>query len=402
MPQDREPIRILIIPHQPNRNVKVRSLELARHLATQPQYEVYVLAWRIRSRIHPNWLSKLAFKVQESLESSTISKKIHLEDGIRWVSVPHLLAPTPICQNFNHKQLQQFIKKHKIEALISANAYHFPMPNRKPMLRIYDVVDDHISRDSNPNWRHTRAFTLGELQKTKHILAVSHALQAELTALGYPSSTLLPNGVDLASFEPSKSMQAVAAIQQRYGLNNRFTVGYIGNHGSWAGLELLLAAFEKLQAQIPESRLLIVGPVEDLHRYQIEKPERPGVIFTGAVPPNEIAAYFQALNLGVLTSTPSPFRDKAMPLKILEYGAAQKPVFATPLQELQTLQFPHVRLLEADADVWGNALIQEALHPTLWNPVWTETIAQYDWTQVWSPLDAILKAHFGAPDAPAL
>jgi glycosyltransferase involved in cell wall biosynthesis len=401
LPQDRTPIRILIIPHQPHRNIKVRSLELARHLAAQPQYEVYVLTWRISNHKSSNLLAKIAFKAQEALETATMSPQIHEEASIRWVEFPYLLAPYPGCKEFNQQRLEEFVQKHYIQAVISANAYHFPMPTQKALLRIYDVVDDHISPDSSPHWRRTRAFTLGELQKSEHILSVSHALQAELAALGYAASTLLPNGVDWAAFQQQNS-PAVRAIRERYGLMNRFTVGYIGNHGSWAGLDLLLAAFEQLQAQVPESRLLIVGPGEDLPRHQRKTPAQPGVIFTGPVPPQDIAAYFQAINLGVLTSTPSPFRDKAMPLKILEYGAARKCAFATPLQELVTLQFPHVRLLKPDAEVWGEALIQEALNPTPWNPNWDEAIAPYDWARLWRPIDQILMSHFGDADAPAV
>lgn len=398
MPQDREPIRVLIIPHQPNRNVKVRSIELARHLATQPQYEVYILTWRIRGRTHPNVIAKLGFKIQEALESSTLpSESVRIEDGIRWVTLPHLLTPYLICQDFNHKQLQRFVKTNQIQAIISGNAYHFPMPEQKSILRIYDVVDDHISPDSNQKWRRTRAFTLAELKKSDHVLTVSQALQGELAKLGFTPSTRIPNGVDLASFQPIDT-QAVATIQARYELHNRFTVGYIGNHGWWAGLDLLLAAFEKLNAHLPESRLLIVGPGEEIVRYQ--KQSRPGVIFTGAISPTEITAYFHASSIGVLPFQPCPFTDNAMPSKILEYGAARKRMIATPLKELKTLQFPHVKLLEPNAALWGEALIQEAQNPIPWDSDWDKTIATYDWSKLWNPLDEILNAHFGEPNAP--
>ena len=409
MPQDRAPTRILIIPHQPNRNVKVRAMELARHLASQPEYEVYVLVWRVRARHYPNLLNKISFKINEAIESATLQPKIRLEEGVRWVTIPHLLAPYPLNQRFNQRQIETFIQQQGMQAVISGNAFHFPMPEAQDCLRIYDVVDDHITPKSNAHWKRTRVFTLKELKKADHVLTISHALQAELQTLGYTHSTLIPNGVDLAAFAPEIAL-SVAAIQERYDLKQRFTIGYIGNHGWWAGMDLLLAAFKQLHARLPESRLLIVGPGEEIERYQRQESNRPEIIFTGAIPPVEIAAYFKACSVGVLPFTPCPFTDNAMPLKILEYGAAHKRVLATPLKELKTLQFPHVQLIEPHAERWAEALIAEALNPTSWNDEWNDTIARYDWTRLWEPVDAILKTHFSRyalkdatpPDASAL
>ncbi len=398
LPQDRAPTRILIIPHQPNRNVKVRAIELARHLSAQSEVEVYVLVWRVRGRHYPNLLNKLGFKLHEAYESATLQPKIRLEDGIRWVSIPHMLAPYPVNQWFNRRQVEKFIQLQGIQAVISGNAYHFPMPETADCARIYDVVDDHITPQSNAHWQRTREFTLKELKKADQILTISHALQAELEKLGYTNSTLIPNGVDLAAFSPEMAL-SVAAIQERYEIQQRFTIGYIGNHGWWAGMDLLVDAFKQLHARLPESRLLIVGPGEEIGRYQRQESDRPEIIFTGAIPPVEIAAYFKACSIGVLPFTPCPFTDNAMPLKILEYGAAYKRVLATPLKELQTLQFPHVQLIEPDVERWAEALIDEALNPTPWNACWDDTIARYDWTRLWAPLDTILATHFSTQTA---
>jgi glycosyltransferase involved in cell wall biosynthesis len=401
LPQNRERIRVLIIPHQPNRNVKVRSLELAEYLAAQPEYEVYVLSWRTRGRTHPNILAKTWFKMEENWESGSLEPRIYAKDGFNWVRLPYLLAPYPINQDFNLKQLQKFVRAHKIQAVISGNAFHFPMPQMPGMLRIYDVVDDHISPDSNPIWRRTRKFTLGELKKADHILTISHALQAELVKLGYTDSMRLPNGVDLAAF-PTENREAVNAIKERYGLQNSFTISYIGNHGWWAGMDFLLEAFGRVRVHVPNSRLLIVGPGEGLPEYQRQDPDRPGVIYAGPVPPDEVSAYFQASDFGVLPFTPCPFTNNALPLKVLEYGAARKRMLATPLTELSTLRFPHVQLLERDHSLWSETLIEEALNPTPWNPAWDTTIGEYDWRCVWLPVEQILRTHFGLMDAPAV
>ena len=397
MSQEREPIRVLIIPDQPNRNIKSRSVELARYLASQPEYEVYVLSWRVRGRTHNSMLARAWFKLEENLESGSINMQIRPEKGLNWVRLPHLLVPFPIHQDFNHKQLKKFVRKYKIQAVISGNSYHFPMPKRKGMLRIYDLVDDHISPGSNPNWKRTRQFTIDELKKADHVLTSSHALLEELKKLRYTNALRISNGVDLAAF-PSDNNDAVTAIRERYGLQNSFTISYIGNHGWWAGMDFLLDAFSRVRVHVPNSRLLIVGPGEGLPEHQMQDPERPGVIYTGPISPDEVSAYFQASNLGVLPFTLCPFTNNAMPLKILEYGAAKKRVLASPLKELTTIGFPHVELLEADKALWSETLIEEAMNPKPWDPAWDDLINEYDWPRLWQPLEAVLKTQFGFAD----
>jgi hypothetical protein len=117
----------------------------------------------------------------------------------------------------------------------------------------------------------------------------------------------------------------------------------------------------------------------------------PDVIFTGPIPPEQIATCFQAVDIGVLPFQICPFTDNALPLKILEYGAARKRVLATPLKELKTLAFPHVSLLEPDPALWSAALEQEAKAPSPWNPGWDSVIAGYDWPLVLSNLPRLLE-----------
>jgi glycosyltransferase involved in cell wall biosynthesis len=382
--------RVLIIPHQPNRNIKVRAIEIGRYLAGLEDYEVFILTWQPSSKSPGGLPGKILHKSLEAFETTGLSTRIEREDGLNWVTLPYLLAPHPWCQHFNRQQVSRFVRAQNIQIVLSGNAYHFPMPDAPELLRIYDVVDDHISPESGPHWRRTRQFTLAELGKSDRILTISHALQEVLAQEGFPNAIRIPNGVDLAAFRQTPS-EAVRNFRAQYHLEGRFTIGYIGNHGWWAGMDLLLAAFERLKVRVPESRLLIIGPGEDLPRYQEQMAGNPDVIFTGPIPPEQIATCFQAVDIGVLPFQICPFTDNALPLKILEYGAARKRVLATPLKELKTLAFPHVSLLEPDPALWSAALEQEAKAPSPWNPGWDSVIAGYDWPLVLSNLPRLLE-----------
>lgn len=389
--------KILLIPHQPHRGVKVRTLEMARYLQSLDCYEIYVLTWEVSLPGRTDLAARLMYKGREMLKSATSPFSIDKKEGLSWVRLPYLLSPYPLAQRFNQQVLSRFIRQQEMDAVISANAYHFPVPReRNNTLYVYDVVDDHLSADALlPHWHRTRTFTLGEIQKADVTLTISHGLREILQKEGH-TSELLPNGVDIPAFQP-EDRSATDAVREKYDLAGKFTIGYIGNHGSWAGMDFLLEVFTEFHQQMPDSRLLIVGPGEDLSHYRTRYADEPAVIFTGAVPPADIAAYFHASDIGVLPFQLCPFTHHALPLKILEYGAARKRVLASPLQELKTLRFPHVDLLPLEKARWVDALRHEAVSPTPWQAGWDEVIARYNWplllAQLHQRLQSGLEAH---------
>jgi glycosyltransferase involved in cell wall biosynthesis len=393
--------KVLVIPHQPGRGVRVRSVEMARQLAATGAYEVYVLTWEPAAPTRHAIIQKVLTRSLEAMDTMRTRVRIEPEGNLRWVRLPHLMAPYPFCQGYNEEQLARFIRQERIDAVISASAYLHPVPRPEtvghPFVILYDVVDDHLSPESGPAWRRTRRFTLRELSKANHIMTVSHGLQALLEAEGFGPVHLVPNGVEIQSFQQStpQAQQAVEAIRERYRLHGKFTVGYIGNHGWWAGLRFLLETFNRFHETFPESRLLIVGPGEEVEQLQPAYASE-WIQFTGPVPPEEVSAYFHAIDLGVLPFELSPFTHHALPIKILEYGAARKPVLASPLKELETLSLPHVQLLPLHQAIWQDALTREAQTSTEWNPLWDDTLRRYDWQLLMQKVDYLLDQSLGS------
>ena len=392
---------VLIIPHQPHRHVKVRALEMARYLAGQPGYRVHVLTWRQYAPPTRDPLSRIAAKLLEALKTVGTAHTVTESEGIHWIEMPYLLAPYPYCQQFNQSQVTHLIRELKIDAVINANAYHFPVPGKahRDAFYIYDVVDDHLTEASGPNWEKTRRFTLEEVAKADRVITISHALQEVLAERGCPDSLRIPNGVDYESFQ-TVDAGAIAAVREKYDLQGKFVVGYIGNHGWWSGMRFLLEAWRQFRRDCPQARLLVVGPGEELPANERETAGEPDIIFTGSVPPTEVAAYFHASDLGVLPFDLNPFTHNALPLKLLEFGAARKPMLATPLKELLTLNLPHVELVEQDASRWADALRQAVRTPRPWQPEWDSTIRQYDWPLLLRELEPLLTPK--GPHAPAV
>lgn len=382
--------RILVIPHvAPNANLRIRSVEIARHLASSADNRVYLLDWSPPKTAPKGFFYKIYQRFADSCGRIRLRPRIQLVEGIWWTTLPLLLFPRPLDGIYNEYQLLAFIRRERIDCVINANSFHFPIRQlRAPsFLYVYDLVDDHLSPEPHRAWKRTRAFSLRELRKADFIVTISNSLRDLVREETGMSSLVVPNGVDLATCRYADS-QAVAAIRRKYELENTLAIIYIGNHGGWfSNIPFLAGAVARLNSGPCRARLVVVGPVDP------EEQKRamqlcPSAVFTGPVPAKDVASYFHAADIGVLPFVESPFTHNALPLKVLEYGAARKRVIATPLRELEILQFPHVELVPLDEERWSRALETSAL--TKWCPEWDHTIDLYDWQTVLDPLTGLI------------
>ena len=124
---------------------------------------------------------------------------------------------------------------------------------------------------------------------------------------------------------------------------------------------------------------MIVGPV-DWWSDVITRSDLPNVIYTGSIPPEQIGAYFNLIDLGVLPCEHSDFRDYAFPIKVLEYTTCRKWVVATPLETLRCLAWPNVLLVNRDRDAWVEALLWAK--NARWRPEWDAIVEEYDWQRL--------------------
>ncbi len=116
------------------------------------------------------------------------------------------------------------------------------------------------------------------------------------------------------------------------------TVAYAGNLYPWKGVEILLHALTHL----PDVRGLVIGghPLEpDLGRLKtlaVELGIGARVIFSGQVPPSEVAGALGDADALVLPNTSSAVSERyTSPLKLFEYLAAGRPIVASDLPSLK-------------------------------------------------------------------
>jgi glycosyltransferase involved in cell wall biosynthesis len=149
--------------------------------------------------------------------------------------------------------------------------------------------------------------------------------------------TIVDAGVDLEKFRPDRPQgeRVRTSLDLRDGA---LLVGYVGTFQPWHGLDSLMVAARTLSRELPELRLLLVGPYSGNIQEASKSLGLEGrCLFTGPVPYDEVPAYVNACDVMVAPYDPSrsPLRASkgiGSPLKVLEYLACAKPVVTTDLE----------------------------------------------------------------------
>jgi len=199
------------------------------------------------------------------------------------------------------------------------------------------------------------------LSATDAVVAVSPSVRAHVIRCGAAPdrAVVVHNGVDLEPFESVNG----DSVRQRYALGNARVVGFAGSLKAWHGVDLLLRAAARLDADV---RVLIVGDGPERSKLEALASElriADRVVFTGAVPHHAVPEH-----LAAMTVAASPYRFQTdfyfSPLKIVEYLAAGLPVVASEQGDLAHLVGKAGLMVRPDDDV----ALAEALDKALGDP----------------------------------
>lgn len=208
-----------------------------------------------------------------------------------------------------------------------------------------------------------RARERSTLSAADAVVAVSLSVRAHVIRCGVAPdrAVVVHNGVDLEAFGSVDG----EPVRQRYQLGKARVVGFAGSLKAWHGVDLLLRAAARLDADV---RVLIVGDGPESGKLVALADElgiADRVVFTGAVPHHTIPQHLAAMTVAV-----APYRRQAdfyfSPLKIVEYLAAGLPVVASEQGELAPLIGKAGLMVRPDdavelADALGTVLADPAL-----------------------------------------
>lgn len=174
------------------------------------------------------------------------------------------------------------------------------------------------------------------------VVVVSQPMKNELVIRGIEPGKILvnPNGVDPEKYSPDING---SDIRNKYGLNDKVVLGFIGTFGKWHGAEVLVESFGLLMQQEPyyreKVRLLMIGDgvtmpavKEKLTQYKLQEL----CILPGMVPQEEGPQYLAACDILISPHVPNPDGTPffGSPTKLFEYMAMGKGIVASDLEQI--------------------------------------------------------------------
>lgn len=141
-------------------------------------------------------------------------------------------------------------------------------------------------------------------------------------------SKSISNGVDIKNFHYQ------ANAKEKLNLHD-FIIGYVGVLREWVDFKPVFKALNSLDDNI---KFLIVGSEGNI-KYHKKLAKRYNVhdrvIFTGMVPYSKIPLYISAMDIGLIPFETSGIAENALPLKLFEYMACERPVISTEISAVK-------------------------------------------------------------------
>lgn len=230
--------------------------------------------------------------------------------------------------------------KKEFDVLLNFNdligAYFIRRRLELPM--VFDICDDlpnYVGQSSQvPGLLRPFGHRLGNLMLKRNVRASARITYTteflqKTYAFEKNKSTLIPNGVDLELFRPHQ-------VPQNHGSAPvpEFTMGFVGFLGPWIDFITPLKCLRDLIDEKYRINAIVVGTGPELPRLK-EAADRlrisDHIIFAGNVRYMEIPIYISRMDVCLLPFKKDSVSENALPLKLFEYMACEKPVVSTEL-----------------------------------------------------------------------
>lgn len=212
-------------------------------------------------------------------------------------------------------------------------------------------------------------------------IAVSDAAQQFINRHFKSKFIVIPNGIDVQVFGP----QVEPFRELR---DNKFNLLFVGRFEKRKGFSYLLRAFVRVKREMPNVRLIVVGPYNEKSRLRYEKflneHNLADVYFTGYVSKADLARHYRTCDLFCAPST----GGESFGIVLLEAMASGKPIVASDIEGYRcVLQHGRQGLLVPPKD---DAAFAEAIRKILKAPDMAAEMGrqgaveaqQYSWEKV--------------------
>jgi glycosyltransferase involved in cell wall biosynthesis len=184
------------------------------------------------------------------------------------------------------------------------------------------------------------------MQAADHVITIAEAMRDEIIERGVDPErvTVVPNAVDVDVFQPQSPDPG---LRRKYGLDGKFTIGYVSNiDHPREGHEGLIDVTKLLLGRGRNVRTLIVGDgkrADELKDYARQSGVADEVVFTGLVPHDQVASHYALLDAFVVPRRDERAARVVTPLKPYEALAMARPMIVADLPALREIANPDER-----------------------------------------------------------
>lgn len=197
------------------------------------------------------------------------------------------------------------------------------------------AVDHGTCKEGDLRYRLTRALENHVIKHASAVTTICKGLQEDLILRGISKNKLteIPNAVEVEKFTGKElDPDDVLKLRKLHKLEKKFVLGFVGSFYAYEGIDTLLDALPSIIEKQPNVAVLLVGggPQEtNLKQKVINLGLEAHVIFTGRVPHDDVALYYDMIDLLVFPRKSMRLTELVTPLKPLEAMAQHKLVLAS-------------------------------------------------------------------------
>lgn len=290
-----------------------------------------------------------------------------------------------LMREVNRFFIEGLIKRIKPDFIFYSDGFYYTNLNKSGVQYFTDIQDDF---DDEENSIDLLNYEIKRGKKYfKHSLknyVITKKVKEHFSNLFFAEFEILENGADFGRIRNIKK-EEIAIIKSKYGLSeDTIILSYIGGL-VWFDFNFVEKLITRLNKSNIEFRLFLIG--------NLPKVDDKNVINLGILKPNETYKYYLLTDVGLLlkNSLGSDFLYNSLPLKIVQYSAARKPVISFPIKWVEEENFQNVFILNDNIEDWVNMII--SLKDFTWNDSIEKQWAKYDWNNIVSRIVRDLDHH---------
>jgi PEP-CTERM/exosortase A-associated glycosyltransferase len=283
------------------------------------------------------------------------------------------------------KRLQQVVEKispdilhahspalNGIAALRVAKKYNLPLVYEIRAFWEDAAVDHGTSKEWGLRYRLTRALETHVVKNVDAVTTICEGLRKDIMERGVPETkiTVIPNAVDIERFQFDVPKDAELSAQ--YSVKDAIVLGFLGSFYAYEGLSLLIQAITKVDKDIPNLKILLVGggPQEKALKELVLNLNLSGrVIFTGRVPHDQVQRYYSLIDVFIYPRLSMRLTELVTPLKPLEAMARGGIVLASDIgghRELIQNGKTGILFKADDEDALAHSIVDLIQHKSKW------------------------------------